>query len=123
MQALADRGFEFVLVLLRLPHAVLAASVIAHLAVIGWLMFPEPSEKLAAPDRFFVCPMLPSDKLQPQYCPVTTWVEHRSGCVVIRKRVCSSPSVLGRDLDREPERPACARERIDPARELLLRYR
>lgn len=88
MQPLADRALE--LVPLPVRHCVLAASLIVHLAVIGWLMFPAPLEKLAAPDRYIVARMVPPSELR--YCPRRVWVEHRSGCVVTRKPTCRWPS-------------------------------
>ena len=61
----------------------LLASLLAHLAVVAWVVFPDPLEQLTDKPELVLLEMLP-----PFRCPDFTWIEHRSGCVVTREAVC-----------------------------------
>jgi len=75
-------------------HVLLAASLVAHFLVIGWLLIPAPIEQVRYLPQYVTLDLA---TLRPSRQPCTTlWLEHQDGCVVTRKQICKgSASSLG----------------------------
>jgi hypothetical protein len=89
MNIVADRGVDY---RPRVRHVLIAASVLAHLSVIAWIVCSGLVEQIkAAPESYVVgfAPRLP--------CANVVWIEHQHGCVVTRRPVCARAKNHDRD--------------------------
>ena len=77
----AERSFDW---RPRARHVLIAASFVAHVVVIAWILLGrvERVEDLPQYQLIEFAPRLP--------CPDFVWIEYRSGCVVTRQMVCRS---------------------------------
>ena len=67
-------------------HALIAGSLVAHLLLVAWMIWPERLEQV----RDVPAEMVLVDFSPPPRCADAVWIEHHDGCIGTRQLVCRS---------------------------------